>query len=56
MRCGLATVATYLGLPVVYVYAALVGDYVLKGIMLLWRFHKGRWKTVVVVDSSAGNA
>ena len=47
MRCGLAAVATYMGLPVVWVYAALIGDYVLKAIMLLWRFQRGRWKTVV---------
>ena len=47
MRCGLAIVATWLGLPVVWVYAALVGDYVLKGAMLVWRFHSGRWRTVV---------
>ncbi|MEM7077681.1 MAG: MATE family efflux transporter [Pseudomonadota bacterium] len=47
MRCGLAAIATYLQLPVVYVYAALIGDYVLKGILLLWRFHRGKWKTVV---------
>ncbi len=47
MRCGLAAVATYLGLDVVWVYAALIGDYVVKGVMLLWRFHRGKWKTVV---------
>lgn len=47
MRCGLAAVATYLELPVVYVYASLIGDYVLKGVLLLYRFHRGKWKTVV---------
>jgi putative MATE family efflux protein len=47
MRCGLAILATWLGLSVVWVYAALVGDYLLKGAMLLWRFHSGRWRTVV---------
>ncbi len=47
MRCGLAALATWSGLPVIYVYAALIGDYVLKGAMLVWRFHRGRWKTVV---------
>ncbi len=35
------------GLPVRWVYAALIGDYVLKGVMLLWRFQSGRWKYVV---------
>lgn len=47
MRCGLAIIATWLGLPVVWVYAALVGDYVLKGLLLVWRFRSGRWKTVI---------
>ncbi|MEM1432512.1 MAG: MATE family efflux transporter [Pseudomonadota bacterium] len=46
MRCGLAALFTYLELPVVWVYAALVGDYLLKGTLLVWRFHRGRWKTL----------
>jgi len=49
MRCGLAALATWLGLPVVWVYAALVGDYLVKAGMLIWRFQRGRWKTVVGV-------
>ena len=47
MRCGLAALATYLGMPVVWVYAALVGDYLLKATMLIWRFQRGRWKTII---------
>ncbi len=47
MRCTLAAVFTYAGLPVRWVYAALIGDYVLKGIMQLWRFRSGRWKYIV---------
>ncbi len=47
MRCTLAALFTYAGLPVHWVYAALIGDYVLKGAMLLWRFRSGRWKYVV---------
>lgn len=48
MRCGLASLATYLGLPVFWVYASLIGDYVLKAILLTWRFYNGRWKSIVV--------
>ena len=40
MRCGLAAVAAYLGLAVIWVYAALVGDYILKGALLIWRFRQ----------------
>jgi len=47
MRCGIAGIATYMGLEVVYVYAAIIGDYIVKAAMLVWRFHQGRWKTVV---------
>jgi Na+-driven multidrug efflux pump len=50
MRCGLAAVATYMGLPVVYVYAAIIGDYIVKGAMLVWRFRRGKWKTVVPTE------
>jgi len=47
MRCGLAALFTWLELPVVWVYGALVGDYLLKGAMLVWRFRSGRWRTMV---------
>jgi putative MATE family efflux protein len=47
VRCGLAAIATYLELSVVWVYAALMGDYLVKSSMLAWRFKRGRWKTVV---------
>jgi len=54
MRCGLAALATYLALPVLWVYAALLGDYLVKGAMLLWRFKRGRWKTVVSYHRADG--
>jgi putative MATE family efflux protein len=44
MRCGLAALFTYLELPVIWVYGSLIGDYVLKGSLLIWRFKSGRWK------------
>ena len=47
MRCGLAALATFLGMPVFWVYASLIGDYLLKGALLVWRFRSGRWRTVV---------
>ncbi len=47
MRCGGAAIFTYMELPVIWVYAALVGDYILKGAMLIMRFLGGRWKSVV---------
>ena len=36
-----------MGLPVLWVYGALIGDYVVKNAMLLWRFRSGRWKLAV---------
>ena len=47
MRCGLAALFTWMGWPVVWVYAALVGDYVLKNAMLTLRFRSGRWKYII---------
>jgi putative MATE family efflux protein len=48
-RCGLALLATWLDMPVFWVYACLVADYLLKAAMLSWRFHRGRWKTAIPV-------
>jgi Na+-driven multidrug efflux pump len=50
MRCGLAALATFMGLPVFWVYAALIGDYLLKATLLIWRFRSGRWRTVVSTE------
>ena len=47
VRCGLAALFTWMALPVIWVYAALVGDYLVKGAMLVLRFRRGRWKTVI---------
>ncbi len=51
MRCGLAALFTFMGLPVIWVYGALIGDYIAKGSMLLWRFHSGRWKNLFSNES-----
>ena len=47
VRIGLATTFALLEMPVTWISASLIGDYVLKGVMLLWRFQSGRWKYVV---------
>ncbi|MDE0061964.1 MAG: MATE family efflux transporter [Gammaproteobacteria bacterium] len=51
VRCGLAAAFTWMELPVGWVFAALVGDYLVKGVMLVARFKRGRWKTVVRTES-----
>ena len=48
-RCGLAILFTLLGWPVVWVYAAMAGEYVVKAAMLLGRFRSGRWKTIAPI-------
>lgn len=53
MRCTLAALFTFLGLPVMWVYGSLIGDYVLKGVLLLWRFRSGRWKYVISNEALA---
>jgi putative MATE family efflux protein len=44
-RIALAALFAALGLPVEWVYAALVADYVVKVTLLVARFRGGRWKT-----------
>ena len=50
VRCGLAALFTYLELPVVWVYSAMVGDYLLKTVMLVARFRRGRWRNAVSME------
>ncbi len=46
MRCVLALLFAWLGLPVEWVFAALIGDYALKALMLTQRFRSGRWRSL----------
>jgi Na+-driven multidrug efflux pump len=43
MRCGLAALFAWMELPVLWVYASMIGDYILKASLLIWRFRSGRW-------------
>jgi putative MATE family efflux protein len=43
MRCGLSVLFIWLGLPVLWVYASMIADYILKAILLIGRFRSGRW-------------
>jgi len=54
MRCGLAAVFTYLQLPVIWVYSTIIGDYVVKGSLLIWRFKSGHWKHALKTRMSTG--
>jgi putative MATE family efflux protein len=44
MRCALAATFAFFHLPVVWVYSSIIGDYMLKGTLLIWRFKSGQWK------------
>jgi len=44
MRCALAATFAFFHLPVVWVYGSIIGDYMLKGTLLIWRFKSGHWK------------
>ena len=46
VRLTLATLFWWLGLSVEWVYAALIGDYIVKSIVLTVRFGGGRWQTL----------
>jgi Na+-driven multidrug efflux pump len=53
MRCGLAALFAMSHLPVVWVYSSIIGDYLLKGSLLIWRFKSGRWKHVLLKPAAA---
>ena len=46
VRVGLAAVFVLLGFSVEWIYAALIGDYIVKAVMLLYRFHGGKWQHI----------
>jgi len=48
VRCLLAALFAWLGLRVEWIFAALIGDYVVKASMLAWRFRSGRWQRIEV--------
>jgi putative MATE family efflux protein len=48
MRCSLAATFAFFHLPVVWVYSSIIGDYMLKGTLLIWRFKSGHWKHALV--------
>lgn len=50
VRVGLAAIAYLLGLSVTWIYAALIGDYIVKATMLVWRFRSDRWKQIFSDD------
>jgi putative MATE family efflux protein len=61
VRCALAATFAAFHLPVVWVYSSIIGDYMLKGSMLIWRFKSGHWKHAltnrhVVVDEEQSGA
>jgi len=48
-RLGAAWLATYaLGLDVVWLWLALVGDYAMRSALKAWRFRSGRWQAIAV--------
>jgi putative MATE family efflux protein len=53
VRCALAATFALFHLPVIWVYSSIIGDYLLKGSLLIWRFKSGRWKHVLTVHAAA---
>lgn len=47
VRSGLAALAHALGLSVGWVFAALIGDYLVKSLLLAHRFRSGRWRHAI---------
>ena len=53
MRCALAATFAFFHLPVVWVYGSIIGDYMLKGTLLIWRFKSGHWKHALIKPLAA---
>ena len=47
VRVTLSLIFYYLGLSVIWIYAALIFDYIIKAIMLIYRFRSGVWQRVL---------
>jgi len=47
VRIGLAATFAWLKWPVEWIFAALIGDYIVKATMLTLRFRSGRWRTAI---------
>lgn len=52
VRVGLAAIFAWLGLSVVWIFAALIGDYMVKALMLVLRFRSGRWQKIFADSES----
>jgi len=55
-RVMLAIFFTSQGLPVEWIYGALMADYLLKGILLVNRFRSNKWQRVISARPLAGTA
>ena len=56
VRCGLAVAGTAAGFSVEWIYAAMIGEFVVKSAMLVARFRAGRWRTASRAADAAGRA
>ena len=54
VRGSVATCFYWLGLPVEWIFAALIVDYVVKAIMLVTRFRRGRWREIDIGGGQGG--
>jgi len=52
MRLGVASLMVRLDYTIEWIYAALIGDYIVKSIMLVRRYRGGRWKTALEPEPS----
>lgn len=46
VRVGLAAMFAWFEFSVVWIFAALIGDYLVKALMLVFRFRSGRWRQI----------
>ena len=52
VRCTLAIVCVLLSLDVIYLFAAMVVENAVKGLLLILRFRTDRWKSLIQIEPS----
>ena len=51
VRVPLAFIFYSLGLPIEWIYATLIADYFLKGMLLAYRYKSRKWMKVLKMDN-----
>ena len=55
VRCAIAVICVLLNLDVIYMFAAMVAENIVKGTLLIGRYRTDRWKNLIQLEPEAGS-